>query len=280
VHSVRRVYNTAPRLDPHRMVHHDRQPPAADTRALPLALLLISGGAVCFAIALLAPAAARQTVSLMGRSGAESESAEFADAAAVAIEFLATLVVAAGAVMWWRARAALLARGGGTTAARIPSSRTSAMVLAGGILWCMATAALAWITLSGAPQAVQVGPSVWITPEGASLALGAIELLGASLIVQGVRPGVRMLGARTDTQSEARSAIAALDAAAVAATVVIGSRLFSLVLPALGWSLWTPVARGAMNVAGLVLALTVIWGFVGCWQVARARPRIAAESAA
>jgi hypothetical protein len=257
------------------MVHDDRQPAAAAARTLPLSLLMISGGAVCFAIALLAPAAARQTVTLMGRSGTESESAEFADAAAVAIEFLATLVVAAGAVIWWRARAGL-----GSARAGAARSRTSAMVLAGGMLWCLATAALAWITLAGEPTALQVGPSLWITPAGASLALGAIQLLGASLVVQGLRPGVRVLGARSDTQAEARSAVAALDAAAVAATVVIGSRLFSLVLPALGWSAWTPVARGAMNIAGLALALTVIWGFVGCWQVARARPRPAAESAA
>lgn len=272
------------------MVHDDRQPAAAEVRALPLALLLISGGAVCFAIALLAPAAARQTVTLMGRSGAESESAEFADAAAVAIEFLASLVIAAGTVIWWRARAEVaLLRARAASApgpsvralsALTASSRTSAMVLAGGTLWCVATAAFAWIMLWDEPTALRLGPSLWITPAGASLALGAIQLLGASLIVQGLRPGVRMLGARSDTQAEARSAVAALDAAAVAATVVIGSRLFSLVLPALGWSAWSPVARGAMNIAGLVLALTVIWGFVGCWQVARARPRPAAESAA
>lgn len=268
------------------MVHEDRQSAAADARTLPLALLLISGGAVCFAIALLAPAAARQTVTLMGRSGAESESAELADAAAVAIEFLATLVVAAGTVIWWRARDGLIAsRRGGADSAPAPSARTAppragTMVLTGGALWCAATAAHAWITLAGEPTALRVGPSIWITPEGASLGLGAIQLLGASLIVQGLRPGVRMLGARSGTQAEARSAVAALDAAAVAATVVIGSRLFSLVLPALGWSAWSPVARGAMNIAGLVLALSVIWGFVGCWQVARARPRPAADSAA
>lgn len=285
MHSVQRVYNTAPGLDPHRMMHNDRQRAASDARALRLALLLISGGAVCFAIALLAPAAARQTVALMGRSGTESESAELADAAAVAIESLATLVVAAGAVIWWRARAGLGSARAATVPAqnppaRIASSRTSAMVLAGGSLWCAATAALAWITLWGQPTALRVGPSLWITPAGASLALGAIQLLGASLIVQGLRPGVRMLGTRSDTQAEARSAVAALDAATVSAAVVIGSRLFALVLPSLGWSLWTPVARGAMNVAGLMLALTVIWGFVACWQVARARPRTAAESAA
>lgn len=262
------------------MTRDDQRSGATDGGMLPLALLLVSGGAVCFTIALLAPAAARQTVGLMGRSGTESASAELADAAAVAIEFLATLVVAAGAVIWWRARAGLASALARIAPSRPESSRHSAMVLVGGLLWCMATAALTWITLSGAPTALQVGPSLWITPEGASLALGAIQLLGASLIVQGMRPGVRLLGARSDTQAEARSAVAASDAAAVAATVVIGSRLFSLVMPSLGWSAWTPVARAAMNVAGLLLALTVIWGFVGCWQVARARARPAAESAA
>ena len=262
------------------MARDDRRPGAMDSGMLPLSLLLMSGGAVCFAIALLAPAAARQTVALMGRSGAESASADLADAAASAIGFLATLAVAVGAVIWWRARTGLAPAVAGPDSARVAWSRTSAMVPAGGLLWCAATAVLAWITMSGQPTVIRVGPDLWITPEGASLALSAIQLLGASVIVQGMRPGVRLLGARSDTQAEARSAVTALDAAAVAATVVLGSRLFSLILPSLGWSAWVPVARVVMNLAGLVLAFTLIWGFVACWQVARARRRPSAESAA
>jgi hypothetical protein len=250
------------------MARSERRPDALDGGTLPLALLLISGGAVCFAVALLAPAAARQTVALMGRSGADSASAELADSAAAAIELIATAVVASGAILWWRART------GAATA------RTSAMVLSGGILWCLATAALAWITVWDAPSALRVGPSTWITPAGASLALGAIQVLGATAIVQGIRPGLRLLGARSDTQTEARSATAALETAAAAATMVIGSRLFSLTLPSLGWSAWTPAVRGVMTISALVLVLTLLWGFVGCWQVARARQRPSAESAA
>lgn len=265
MHRVR-GYNTAPRQD--LMVHDERTTRAAGAGPLPLALLLISGGAVCFAVALLAPAAARQTVALMGRSGTESASAELADAAAAAIEFLATLVVASGCAAWWRARS-------GET-----SRRTRAMVLAGGLTWCVATAFLAWIAMSGVTGALRVGPSTWITPTGASLALGAIQVLGASLIVQGIRPGLRALGARSDTVAEARSAAGSLEFAVVAATLVLGIRLFSLILPSFGWSAWGPLVRALMNLSGLVLALTLIWGFVGCWQVARARPRASAESAA
>lgn len=261
-----RGYNTAPTQEP--MARNDTGISAKDAGSLPLALLLMSGGAVCFAVALLAPAAARQTVALMGRSGTDSASAELADAAAAGIEFLATLAIAAGAVAWWRARS-------GAT-----STRTRTMVLAGGLLWCIATACIAWILMSGVTAALRVGPSTWITPTGASLALGAVQVLGASLVVQGVRPGLRALGARSDTVAEARSAAAALELAVVAATVVLGSRLFSLVLPALGWSAWAPLVRGLMNLSGVALALTLVWGFVGCWQVARARPRPSAESAA
>ena len=250
------------------MVHDDRTTRAAGAGRLPLALLLISGGAVCFAVALLAPAAARQTVSLMGRSGAESASAELADSAAAAIEFIATLVVVAGAFAWWRARSSNM------------SLRTRTMVLAGGLIWCIATAFLAWIAISGVTGALRIGPSTSITPTGASLALGAIQVLGASLIVQGVRPGLRSLGARSDTVAEARSAAGSLEFAVVAATIVLASRLFSLILPTFGWSAWTPLARVLMNASGLILALCLIWAFVGCWQVARARPRASAESAA
>ncbi len=250
------------------MVQDDRTTRTAGAGQLSLALLLISGGAVCFAVALLAPAAARQTVALMGRSGAESASAELADAAAAAIEFLATLVVAAGGVIWWRARSSHM------------SLRTRTMVLSGGLIWCVATACLAWITMSGVTAALRVAPSTWMTPTGASLALGAVQLLGASLVVQGIGPGLRALGTRSDTIAEARSAAGSLEFAVVAATLALASRLFSLILPTFGWSAWTPLARVLMNGSGLILALCLIWAFVGCWQVARARPRRSAESAA
>jgi hypothetical protein len=250
------------------MAHDDRTTRAAGAGRLPLALLLISGGAVCFAVALLAPAAARQTVSLMGRSGAESASAELANSAAAAIEFIATLVVVAGAVAWWRARSS------------DTSLRTRTMVLAGGLIWCIATAFLAWIAISGVTAALRVGPSTWISPTGASLSLSAVQLLGASLIVQGIRPGLRALGTRSGTIAEARSAAGSLELAVVAATLALASRLFALILPTFGWSAWTPVARVLMNASGLLLALCLIWAFVGCWQVARARPRPSAESAA
>ena len=250
------------------MAHDERTTRVEAAGQLPLALLLLSGGAVCFAIALLAPAAARQTVALMGRSGTESTSAELADAAAAAIELVATLVVAAGAVVWWRARS------------RVTSLGTRSMVLAGGLAWCIASAFLAWIAMSGVTGALRVGPSIWITPMGASLALGALQVLGASLIVQGMRPGLRALGARSDTVAEARSAAGSLEFAVVAATLVLGSRLFSLILPTFGWGAWAPLARVLMNGSGLILALCLIWGFVGCWQVARARPRASADSAA
>lgn len=223
---------------------------------------------MCFAVALLAPAAARQTVSLMGRSGAESASAELANSAAAAIEFIATLVVVAGAVAWWRARSS------------DTSLRTRTMVLAGGLIWCIATAFLAWIAISGVTAALRVGPSTWISPTGASLSLSAVQLLGASLIVQGIRPGLRALGTRSGTIAEARSAAGSLEFAVVAATLALASRLFALILPTFGWSAWTPVARVLMNASGLLLALCLIWAFVGCWQVARARPRPSAESAA
>jgi hypothetical protein len=250
------------------MAHDDRTTRAAGAGRLPLALLLISGGAVCFAVALLAPAAARQTVSLMGRSGAESASAELANSAAAAIEFIATLAVVAGAVAWWRARSS------------DTSLRTRTMVLAGGLIWCIATAFLAWIAISGVTAALRVGPSTWISPTGASLSLSAVQLLGASLIVQGIRPGLRALGTRSGTIAEARSAAGSLELAVVAATLALASRLFALILPTFGWSAWTPVARVLMNASGLLLALCLIWAFVGCWQVARARPRPSAESAA
>ncbi len=265
MHRVR-GYNTVPRQD--LMVHDERTIRAAGAGPLPLALLLISGGAVCFAVALLAPAAARQTVALMGRSGAESASAELADAASAAIEFLATLVVASGTVVWWRARSSAT------------SPRTRTMVLSGGVMWCIATGFLAWMAMSGVTSAFRVGPSTWITPTGASLALGAVQVLGASLTVQGVRPGLRALGVRSDTIVEARSAAGSLEFAVVAATVVLGSRLFSLILPSFGWSAWTPLVRALMSLSGLVLALAAIWGFVGCWQVARGRQRPSADSAA
>jgi hypothetical protein len=261
-----RGYNTAAGQD--RMANDDPRTRVTHAGSLPLALLLIAGGAACFAIALLAPAAARQTVALMGRSGAESASAELADAAAAAIEFLATVAVAAGAVVWWRARSS------------DTSLRTRSMVLAGGVVWCAATAFLAWIAMSGVTGALRVGPSTWITPTGASLALGALQVLGASLVVQGVRPGLRALGARSGTVAEARSAAGSLELAVVAATIVLGSRLFSLILPTFGWGAWTPLARVLMNGSGLILALCIVWGFVGCWQVARARQRLSAESAA
>lgn len=250
------------------MAHDDRTTRAAGAGRLPLALLLISGGAVCFAVALLAPAAARQTVSLMGRSGAESASAELANSAAAAIEFIATLAVVAGTVAWWRARSSNT------------SLRTRTMVLAGGLIWCIATAFLAWIAISGVTAALRVGPSTWISPTGASLSLSAVQLLGASLIVQGIRPGLRALGTRSGTIAEARSAAGSLELAVVAATLALASRLFALILPTFGWSAWTPVARVLMNASGLLLALCLIWAFVGCWQVARARPRPSAESAA
>ena len=250
------------------MAHDDRTTRAAGAGRLPLALLLISGGAVCFAVALLAPAAARQTVSLMGRTGAESASAELADSAAAAIEFIATLAVVAGTVAWWRARSSNT------------SLRTRTMVLAGGLIWCIATAFLAWIAISGVTAALRVGPSTWISPTGASLSLSAVQLLGASLIVQGIRPGLRALGTRSGTIAEARSAAGSLELAVVAATLALASRLFALILPTFGWSAWTPVARVLMNASGLLLALCLIWAFVGCWQVARARPRPSAESAA
>lgn len=264
--SVRRMYNTAPPLG--LMVHDDRRHASTDAGSLPLALLLVSGGAVLFAVAMLAPAAARQTVALMGRSGAESASAELADSAAAAIEFFATAVVAAGAILWWRARNG------------IASSRSRIMVLAGGLAWCAATALIAWIAVWGVTGALPVGPSLWIQPTGASLALGSVQVLGASLVVQGLRPALRSLGARSNALAEARSAAGSLELAAVAGTVVLGSRLFSLILPTFGWSAWTPLARVLMNLAGLALAVAVIWGFVGCWQVARARPRPSADSAA
>lgn len=231
--------------------------PAAATR---WPLLAVSGGSVAFVVSSLTPAAARQTVAIVGRTGADSASAEIADAAASAFALASAALVLAGAV-------ALAGRMRTWTDPRWRARRRS--VLAGAWTWMLASAAAAAIGMLGAPAWLRV------TAEGAGLALAALELLGAALLAHGVRAFAHAMGREAGMQREASSVCASLETAVVAAAATVACRLFPLTLPALGWSALVVPVRAAGAIAALVLVLSVTWAFVGCWQLGAraARPR-------
>lgn len=219
-------------------------------------LLAVAGGAVAFVMSTLAPAAARQTVTIAGRTAADSASAEFADAAAALIALAAAGAVLAGALGVARAVR-------DTPGRRASASR--ALASAGAGIWALSCGAAAWMELVSPPSSLPV------TEEGAALALSALQVLGAALLAHGIRPAIRALGARRELVRESAAACASLETAIVAAAAAIGGRLFTLTLPSLGWSALVPAAQVMAAAAALVLMVAVTWAFVGCWQLAMRR---------
>lgn len=219
-------------------------------------LLAVAGGAVAFVMSTLAPAAARQTVTIAGRSAADSASADAADAAASVIALVAAVTVLAGALGIARRMPA---------AARARSANSRAFTVLGASVWALACAAATWTELGGGQLPLP------ITASGAGFALSALQVLGAALLAHGTRPCIRACGARRELVRESAAACASLETAIVAAAAVVGGRIFSLTLPSLGWSALVPVVQVVAAVAALVLVVSVTWAFVGCWQLAMRR---------
>ncbi|MBU3728503.1 MAG: hypothetical protein FGM37_04550, partial [Phycisphaerales bacterium] len=189
-------------------------------------LLAVFGGAVASVMSAVAPAAARQTVAIAGRSGTDSASAAIADGAAASIALASSLVVLAGATA-----VAIHVRRRFVGAGR----RCGAMILAGALAWAVFAAASAGIQFAGVPTSLPV------TSDGASLALSAMTILGAALMAHGIRPAIRALGMQSGITRESSAACGAMETAIVAAAAVTGCRLFVLTLPAVGWTPLVPV---------------------------------------
>lgn len=203
-----------------------------------------------------APAAARQTVAIAGRSATDSASAAIADGAAASIALASSLVVLAGA-----AAAAIHVRQKSSVAGR----RQGAMIVAGALAWAVSAAALAAIELSGVP------PFLPVTSAGASLALSAMTILGAALLAHGIRPSIRASGMRTGLVRESKAACGAIETAIVAAAAVTGFRLFALTLPAVGWTPMVPAVQVAGAISAVALVGSVTAAFVAAWQLSARR---------
>lgn len=255
---------TTPRPDAMDSLPANDALPAAAAPVPRWPLMAVSGGTVAFVVSALAPAAARQTVAVAGRTGADSASADLADAAASAFAVASAAAVLVGAV-------ALAARMRAWTHARWRARRRS--IHAGAWTWMLASAASAAIGLLGAPSWLRV------TPDGAQLALAALEVLGAALLAHGVRAFAHATGRASLMQREAGSVCASLETAVVAAAATVACRLFPLTLPALGWSALVMPIRAVGAAAALVLVLSVTWAFVGCWQLGARAARPARDAA-
>jgi hypothetical protein len=229
----------------------------ATTTALPRwPLMAVFGGAVGSVMSAIAPAAARQTVAIAGRSGTDSASAAFADAVAASIALASSLVVLAGAAaLAAHVRQKLGGKGG----------RSGTMIAIGALAWTASAAASAWVELAGAPAILPV------TGTGASLALSAVTILGAAILAHGIRPAIRAYGLKAGLMRESSGVCGAMETAIVAAAAATAFRLFALTLPSVGWGQIVPVAQVAGAVSAIALAGSVTAAFVAAWQLSARR---------